>query len=305
MVYRVAVLTEDNQTDYDILRELGTIDLSDKKLCPSLYEKKQKETLLFKYTEFGLFERTAIIDDHLLRANGAIAIFNYSPLNRNRDKFRLRLSAIGCAPLLVIVQNCPVEYSTGHFSDTYYHVVYIPEKVYPRIEGCYEAINMWLVNSMEEKKRKPTIYNSLPNYAYSSPDALSNNMLMRLFEGHKLSPDKWNHYCRLRFIFMSLRYYGYANTIDMNGWLCTHWRKQSSKTWNYSLIRLWIEQILLCIKAFDEAPCIFSALYYGNSHLGDAKLHVAYYTSDVLNSDKAKNSYVAPNNLPQSQCAVS
>jgi hypothetical protein len=277
MPYKVVILIEDFHTDYDIIRDIAT---HKQEATPTLtaYESSHTDEPPFKHGIYGLFET------NIGRANGIIAIINYNTLKKNPERFYIRLNTIEI-PLLIIIQNCPLEYSTEYFCSIDCKTIYIPDAVYPRIKGCYAAIHLWLVRSMEDTPPS---------------EPISNKILMKLFETDRIQSDTWNHYCRLRLIFISLRYYGYSETIKFDGWLCTHWRNFHHETWNYSLIRLWTDEILRCINEFNDTPCKFKTLYCNNHRLNDAKLHVQYYTSDILH---IRDTYVPPNKRPD--CTIS
>ena len=123
-------------------------------------------------------------------------------------------------------------------------------------------------------------------------------MMAQQFQSGTMPLHIWDHYGRLRIVDYSLMKYGYANTIDPNGWLCKHWKSYKTTIghgdlWHYSLTRFWINIIYNLqtknkYKTFDE-------LYKNNPNIHTGSLFKKYYSDDVIFTPKARNEWVQPN----------
>ena len=124
------------------------------------------------------------------------------------------------------------------------------------------------------------------------------------FEDNTLPITFWDHYGRLRIVFFSILHYGYKNTIDQNGWLCTNWKKYKhsighGNLWNYTLTRFWTN-ILYCIqrrhkfKTFKELYDRFPKIHYGS-------LFKDFYSNDIIFSDRARKTWIPPNLPPKNE----
>lgn len=109
----------------------------------------------------------------------------------------------------------------------------------------------------------------------------------------KLSIENWSHLNRLRIVYLSLKNFGYSNTISPSGWLCEKWNKYKNTIghlWNYILTKFWVDQIFsLMLKHYHMD---FAELYNKYEYLSDGNLHKKYYSNELIFSEKTKNECV-------------
>lgn len=122
--------------------------------------------------------------------------------------------------------------------------------------------------------------------------------LAKNFKNGTLDLELWDHYGRLRIVFISLINNGYDETINPNGWLCKNWKKYKTSIghghlWHYTLTKFWVNILndLLKIKKYDN----FNDLYKQNPKIQNGKLFQEYYSSEVLFSNEARSNWVKPN----------
>jgi len=127
---------------------------------------------------------------------------------------------------------------------------------------------------------------------------ISDQMMINQFENTTLPMQLWDHYGRLRLVDISLREYGYSNTINSNGWLMKHWKAYKTSIdhghlWHYSLTRFWIEILhnLQQIGLYSN----FDQLYSANPILHRGKLFLEYYTPEVIFGQLARETWIPPN----------
>jgi hypothetical protein len=126
---------------------------------------------------------------------------------------------------------------------------------------------------------------------------IDSNMMAEQFQNETLPLHIWDHYGRLRIVHYSLMKYGYKNTIDQSGWLCTNWKAYKTSIghgdlWHYSLTRFWVNviynlQIKNNYKSFDE-------LYNNNPSIQNGSLFKKYYSDNVIFTPKARMEWVEP-----------
>lgn len=299
----VIVLLENENKTYPILKSLGVNDPSSLQyLCRqrTAYE----DALLargpvthFVFETFGLFNQTPKVRDLISSKDGAIVIFSYSSLSVEPHKFINRIQQLKCRPLLVLIGDTPSADSKKYLlsSSATFRVEYLGSDDCRESLATYNAqqvVDAWFIPELNAASVPRVTANEMTSKTIGSKE------MMKEFENCTLPMTLWDHFGRLRVVFLSLTKFGYENTIDPNGWLCSNWKKYKmsighAHLWNYSLTRLWVNIIVKAIR--NTASSNFDELYQRNPHLSNGKLHMQYYTSDVLFTDQARNSYVPPN----------
>lgn len=288
MPHSVIVLLEDEHRPYPILKNLGVDDLSGLMHLCRVHTEYEKALLArgphFVFETFGLFNRNPKVDALIASKDGTIVIVSYNSLLQNTQLFNERIQHIQCRPLLVLVENCPISPQTGLLksSSNDFHIEYLANNY-----AVVGVINSWFLPLM--KKR-------LPEMTTQTSISIGTKDLMMAFENATLPMTIWDHYGRLRIVYLSLKYYGYEDSINQEGWLCHNWKKYKTSIghahlWNYSLTRLWVDILFKLMATKDK----FKTLYKKHQHLSNGKLHLVYYTTDVLFTDRARNNYVPPN----------
>ena len=124
--------------------------------------------------------------------------------------------------------------------------------------------------------------------------------ILTQFKTKQLAMKNWDHYGRLRVVYLCLKKFGYVNTISQDEWLCTHWKAYKKEIghlnlWNYTLTRFWIEIIYTLIKKHPNKT--FDEIYNQHYQIQNGKLHEIFYTNEILfgKNSIAKNVWVKPN----------
>jgi len=154
--------------------------------------------------------------------------------------------------------------------------------------------------SQPPQSQQPSHY-PLPSRSPSSPQWTSHTIdistMVRKFMDLSLDLHLWDHYGRLRIVHYSLTNYGYQNTINPQGWLCTHWKRYKASIghghlWHYTLTRFWATLLSRIINTQHHST--FNKLYRNNPFLHQGKLFQQYYTPKLLFTNKARNTWVPP-----------
>lgn len=140
-------------------------------------------------------------------------------------------------------------------------------------------------------------YENKINVSEQTSKTIDSDEMMMLFENNTMELKLWDHYGRLRMVYLSLHKKGYKDTINVDGWLCKNWRKYKTSIghgdlWNYSLTRFWIEIIYGLMNKYKYKS--FSELYNNNSFMHSGGLFKEYY-DDIIFSMRARREWVEPN----------
>lgn len=250
-------------------------------------EKKDLESVKFNYERFGLFTKDPKLDNFLSECDGVIVVLSYVTLAKDPDRVNRRLQQIRCRPLLVMIRGCPTE-----------HIPYItstsPNFI---VEYDYESDSKLEVSYTFAKMIGTLKSMSLSASTLASSINISSTDLMSHFEDATLPLSTWDHYGRLRVVYLALKYHGYKDTIDPSGWLCTNWKKYKTTVghghlWNYSLTRFWVELISHARVCCGNAGG-FKTIWKNNPAFHNGSLHKGFYT-DVIYSEQAKKQWVPP-----------
>lgn len=291
---RVTLLVEDETKEYRV-----NIESPSSMLCRTrtpmeiAAENKQLESVRFDYERFGLFTKDPKLDNYMSQCSGVIVVLTYATLASDPDRVNRRLQQIECRPLLVIVSECPVG-----------HVQYITSTSQNFIvEYSFSTERPVGVSYTFAKMLRDATFNT-----GQSSVGISNEELIAQFQDGTLPLSLWDHYGRLRVVYLALKHHGYNNTIDPNGWLCTNWKKYKTLVghghlWNYSLTRFWVELISHARVCSGNAGG-FKTIWKANPELQNGSLHKAYY-SDLIFTGQAKQQWVPPDKgeLLQNQSA--
>ncbi len=321
------VLLEDEHRTYEILRGLGVHDVEGLRMLCRLRTAYEDQLLsegsktVFVFETFGFFTRNPKLDQEILAKDGVIVVLDYATVVSNVHKVTERLQSITCRPLLVLIENSPeknlhrpivstsqatfrVEYIPKNGKPIVYNDDFYGEKIIQTPPRMSSDTMPWFEKTLIERPKA--------NGDLLTSRTIKSTTMMAQFENETLPLSIWDHYGRLRIVYLSLKHYGYENTIDINGWLCKNWKTYKTSIghghlWNYTLTRLWVDHIKEAIlrqtsmgtSGVVKAMINFDDLYTSNPILSNGKLHEKYYTGDVLFSSLAKNTYVPPNLIPE------
>lgn len=121
--------------------------------------------------------------------------------------------------------------------------------------------------------------------------------MMNEFENCTMDMRLWDHFGRIKMVYLSLKVKGYNDTIDTNGWLCTNWRKYKTSIghgdlWNYSLTRMWTEIIKMAIERYPDWT--IAKIFDTFDFMQKGSLFKEFYRSETIFSFKARREWIEP-----------
>lgn len=306
---RITVLIDDQKRDsifynclnykigYEVNGENSTLTPYEIK---TIEDKKQQNNInkLYLYETFNIFNRDKKLNRLYKSNDGLIIIIKAKYVNT--DKWSRVLEIIDQyrdIPILIGIEtniNEPINLPHIACPSAKWRIHVCLALSSDNVKQSLEWFYHQLISSSVREPFKPT-----------SKNITSSEMLSQ-FENATLDMNIWDHYGRLRIVYLSLEHRGYKNTINPEGWLCTHWKKYKTSMgqgnlWNYSLIRMWTE-IIHSLRQSGKYKA-FVQLYIDNPQIHQDIMFLDYYSKDVIFTAKARNSWVPPNlkSLPISQ----
>lgn len=250
---------------------------------------------LFVFETYDLMERNEKVNTLIESMDGVLVFVDYTNACKLNFKLTERIQHIKCRPLLVVVNHCKTDKQLVSSTNTNSFRVNHIKLGYNRETD----IHSWFANKLGtyKNKAKKDILTS---------KNIEDQEMMTQFQDQTLPLTIWDHYGRLRIVYLSIIHHGIDNTLSTNGWLCSNWKKYKDSIghghlWNYTLTIFWVKYIHNLI--IKDKPNDFKHLYKNNSDLHNGGLHQKYYTNKTIFSDKARNSFIAPD--IESGCVIS
>ena len=298
----VIVLADNKNYSRDFLKSLGmTIGLP--YLCTI-----HIPTKMFTFQIYGLEESDEKIFSHVKTNAGLVIITTAENYSKLFERIKFYTSNISHIPILIVIEGMikpeQIEKISKISKANVRYEFEKPEKIskFIRYESGYQTQSQTqtqtqtqtqsLTSNLEWFNSNVTTYKPIPK------DLLGLEELVKQFVNCELSIENWSHFNRLRIVYFSLKNFGYEKTIDQTGWLCINWNKYKntighSHLWNYTLTKLWMDQIFSLM--LKNPKMDFAQLYSEYDYLSDGNLHKKYYSNEVLFSDKARKEWVEPN----------
>lgn len=314
---QVIVLVDDELQQSKLLHnDFGTID-HNKWLCIAHKPNIQK---VFIFQTFGLLINDKKMDEYMHIKDGITIIVNSEKINKNIiDRIKTISLNNQHIPILLYLDDTMVNSNASTKMQC--------EK--PWALSSNEIKEKQLINSQNELTKQFKIIieqlsSKFNNFKYFTDTYTANNwfndavnksnpnkkeikitsttinsdVMVQQFQNATLPLQIWDHYGRLRIVHYSLMKYGYANTIDQNGWLCKHWKIYKTtighgNLWHYSLTRFWVNIIYNLQQKNNHKT--FDELYNANTFLHNGSLFKKYYSDDVIFTQKARNEWIPPN----------
>jgi hypothetical protein len=331
---KVIVLTDDTKKDYNstsggkynspFLRSIvpeGRFDYV-MYLCrmPSEVEMKayqdEQASKSFMIEVFDIRNNNQKLLDLMSSKDGIIMIFNHTNLDEeiyNRMKYIVKHA--GDRPTLVIIERTTdhrhIVEPTGQLKEfisvphrNAYGIDYNKNKIYCCKKPMIEPTK-WFTECLNRSTYKYT--QSLTSRT------ISDSLLMKEFENNTLDMNLWDHYGRLRMVYLSLKKFGYAESIKKDSWLCRNWKRYKESIghghlWHYTLTRFWLEILhylditsnkTIFIKENSYSTIVhndsFNHIYSSHPEIHTGRYFETYYTKNVLFTDLARNSWIEPN----------
>lgn len=251
-------------------------------------------TSTFQYKVSGLFSLNEKIIDSYKQQDGFIILLDCNQVSRKTsERISGLIQGLPDAVIVFVIEK----YSKPAFN----------EQILQFISSLKDLTNqkrqMFLVdytNRYKDKRDPQKWFNDMIE-RYDKPSqppseitskTISDKDLKQRFEDLTLPLHVWNHYSKLRLIYIACRDYGIKDTVDLKGWLCTNWKKYKS-SWHYTLIRFWIniiESLQKNYKTFDE-------MYQDNPQIHNEELFKEYYSNNLLSTDYVKNNWILPDKI--------
>ncbi|XWV26097.1 hypothetical protein QJ857_gp0983 [Tupanvirus soda lake] len=285
----VVVLTNNEQKKFKFFWDLG-MSQQDPRLCV-----RQVSTKVYSYHIFGINITDKKLLDHISSRDGIIVIVDVINQNIVENIKRILDNNANIPTLLVYEgenndhQHILKKIIKSKYHKYYFHHINNTSPIYndDNKESEYD-VKSWFNEEISKPKNniKPqTTSITIPLYE-----------MAQLFENANLPIYMWDHYGRLRIVYYSIMTYGFIQTIDPNGWLCTNWRKYKTSIghghlWHYTLTRFWAHIIYNLSKKYKN----FDDLYINNPTIHNGQLFKEYYTEEILFSPYARNNWVDPN----------
>ncbi|XWV24850.1 hypothetical protein QJ856_gp0933 [Tupanvirus deep ocean] len=286
----VIVLTNNEQKKFKFFWDLG-MSQQDPRLCVRLVSTK-----IYSYHIFGINITDKKLIDHISSRDGIIIIVDIINDTIIENIKRILDNNINIPALLVYENNNnnhqhrlkKIIKSPRH--KYYFYQINDSSTVYMEnnnVESEYD-VKSWFNDEIYKS-------NNNTNQQITSI-TIGLHEMANLFENTKLPIYMWDHYGRLRIVYYSIMTYGFIQTIDPNGWLCTNWRKYKTSIghghlWHYTLTRFWAHIINNLVKKYKN----FNDLYINNPLIHNGQLFKEYYTDEILFSPYARNNWVDPN----------
>ena len=216
-------------------------------LCRSLTPAEINGFKIFDFEVFGLFTKDNKLDDFIGQVNGVIILVEYENVQYALKRINEIIKISPNKPLLIVVETNNNKNTCDELKNMcnvknrkVFYVNYLDQW-----DNTLEPKEWFNTILLEEniKKVKDSSTIDVNNKDYTSSNIPMSVMASR-FEDCVLEMKLWDHYGRLRIVHYSLQRYGYEDTIDQSGWLCTNWKKYKTsighgKLWHYTLTRLW------------------------------------------------------------------
>lgn len=269
-------------------------------LCRSLTPAEVDGLKIFDFEVFGLFTKDNKLDDFIGHVDGIIILVEHANVQHVLKRITEIIKISPDKPLLIVVET-----NNKNTNDEFKNICNVKNRKVFYVNYLDQWDNTlepkeWfntilLAENVKKVKISSKEVDDIINYTSSS---IPMPIMASRFEDCVLEMKLWDHYGRLRIVHYSLMRYGYEDTIDQSGWLCTNWKKYKTsighgKLWHYTLTRLWTNIIYQLQKKYNYQT--FSELYLNHEKLHSGKLYKEYYTDDVIFTDKAKNNWVPPN----------
>jgi hypothetical protein len=259
----------------------------------------------FTYKRYGLTSEDDKLTKFAHSRDGIIFLLDAKKYNIKFEQ-RIKHIAVTCPkkiPIMIYIENgVDNKYNFNDISINKFIKCFIDETSVSVYSSATKA-NDWFVTNMntinvtEIPSKSPEI-KTLPKLSELIKSESDKMVIekVRQFLDCTLPLEEWDHKTRLMIVYYSLRKYGLLNSLDKTGWLCTSWKtyKESighGELWHYTLTCFWVRIINKSMSQYPD----FESLYVNNKDLQSGRLFTQYYTNEVLFTDLARNSWVAPN----------
>ncbi|AYV75730.1 MAG: hypothetical protein Terrestrivirus2_238 [Terrestrivirus sp.] len=300
--FQVVILMDDEKRKSCILEKLSGEPYRDLSTLCSIPMPTNSD---FTYKRYGLVSEDDKLTKFAHSRDGIIFLLDAKKYNPKFEQ-RIKHIAITCPkkiPIMIYIENgVDNKYNFNDISINKF-VKYFIDETPVSVYSSVTKANDWFVNKMNtmnvtEGLSKPTEVKTLPKLSELIKSDNDKIIIAKVkqFLDCTLPLEEWDHKTRLMIVYYSLRKYGLLNSLDKTGWLCTSWKmyKESighADLWHYTLTCFWVKMINRSMSRYPD----FESLYVNNKDLQSGRLFTQYYSNEVLFTDLARNSWIAPN----------
>uniref|UniRef100_A0A6C0AC63 Uncharacterized protein n=1 Tax=viral metagenome TaxID=1070528 RepID=A0A6C0AC63_9ZZZZ len=261
-------------------------------MCLRQTKAQMQKIKLFRFTKMSLLVEDKKMNDYIKTNDGVVVFISDEKLKTQHKKIMTRLKELSKildkhTPLFIYVfgNTALVQISKSIEATTPFRQVY-----------RYEFYSVPTFNGSNNKMLEFSKLLTINNKDISHSKTLSDEELLEMFETKTLPINSWDHYGRLRVVYLSIKKKTFLDTINQKGWLCTHWKSYKKSIghgnlWNFSLTRFWASIIYLIDEKGEYYS--FDAFYEANPKLHRGSLFKEYYGEELF-TDEAKNNWLPP-----------
>lgn len=298
-MYKVVVLSDDESKKSIFLENLGMAIIDMKHiamLCSitaeSNFVKEARERKEYTFEVFGLLTESKKLDEFIKTRDGVIIMIDNK--NINSSTFQNRIAAVNklCPnkPVMIVVED---EANNKHAIG---NLLKFTDNLTKRVFDVSNYTDSWKAKEWFSKMLKRV----KPRQIYFSSRTMPDDKMMSKFGNCELPLELWDHYGRLRIVYLSIIHTGIKDTINPDGWLMSHWRRYKASIghghlWHYTLTRLWINIIYNLHRTGKYKT--FHELFNANPHIQKGGLFKEYYSMDRLFTPKARKEWVPPDKI--------
>ena len=303
----VIVLMDDESRRSELHNKLG------KTIRPLYLCMQRFETEVFTYQIYGLMVADYKLSDFIKTRDGIVILLDYAfTTSATLSAIEKILTNNPNKPTMIFIENCFGKTINSELVQKLYqyngpHIkVFGDINIKPTEKLSYDdpgpvdnSLNWFnkeikkLEEAEKESKKKVILVNQGNKYTSKNIKIMD---MVKLFENCTLPIELWDHYGRLRIVHYSIRKYGFNDSINQNGWLCTNWKKYKTSIghgdkWHYTLTRFWINIISQLNETYDS----FEKMYAEVPMIQRGNLFKDYYSDDIIANQYARNNWIAPN----------
>ena len=283
----VLVLLANENRSYEGLKDIGMKVATPYLLCRERMPSDDVKHKVFTFELQGLYPDNNKIMEFARTKKGIIIMLHVSEIYNNINKIKQITKILSDIPILIWIDG--IVYAESLLLKQFVNDncrIYMKNFFIESDELNYD----WFITQINNIKSKN-------DDTTSKHDIITDKQFIQQFISQTLPMDLWNHYGRLRVVFLAIKIFGYNDSININGQLCTKWKlyKKSinhEKLWHYTLTRFWVTLINQLIQSYPDFE--FKSIWNKHTIIQKGMLHKEYYTNELLFTDNARNNWVLP-----------
>lgn len=281
----VVVLVQDEHQKYPFLHSLSSQMSKNPMsgLCMVTHDTFREVVKLFGFQIFSLMVEDSKLNQYISERQGVVIIAQ-APNSAIYNQVKRVVRCNPKAPLLLCFEQPLQNYDLSRFQR-----LFRTDTPHRLIANCTDRAKEWFQEHME---RQPNFHQELLS------QTMSDKEFVRQFKQGTLPLAAWDHYGRLRLVYLAIKERGVSYAMRADGWLCPAWRryKQSighGERWNFTLTKFWA-LMLFTLSSKHKMELSFDQLYQRHPELNNGRLFFNYYQPQTIFSPKARKEWVEP-----------